>query len=55
MLAYTVLEFIQLEASAKTFIFPAEENQFMESNIFNNAPVRPIAIAMNTNPALSGS
>ena len=57
MLAYTRLEFNCLETLAKTFIIPARQNQFIQENIFNNAPVRRIAIAMNTNSAsaLTGS
>ena len=51
MLAYTPLEFNSLETPAKTFIIPARKNQFIQENIFSNAPVRRIAIAMNTNSA----
>ena len=40
---------------AKTFIIPARQNQFIQENIFNNAPVRRIAIAMNTNSAFNRS
>ena len=40
---------------AKTFIIPARQNQFIQENIFNNAPIRRIAIAMNTNSAFTGS
>ena len=32
-----------------------KKNQFIQENIFNNAPVRRIAIAMNTNSAFTGS
>ena len=39
----------------KTFIIPARQNQFIQQNIFNKAPVRRIAIAMNTNSAFTGS
>ena len=43
---------IQLsETLAKIFIMPARQKQFMQEN---NAPVRGIAIAMNTNPAFTG-
>ena len=38
-----------------SFIIPARQNQFFHENIFNNAPVRRIAIAMNTNSAFTGS
>ena len=55
MLAHTPLEFNHLETLAKTFIIPAGQNQFIQRNIFNNAPVRRIAIAMNTNSAITGS
>ena len=44
-----------METLAETFIFPARQNQFIQENIFNNAPVRRIAIAMNTNSAFTGS
>ena len=44
-----------METLAKTFILPARQNQFIQENIFNNAPVRRIAIAMNTNSAFTGS
>ena len=55
MLAYTPVEFNYLETLAKAFIIPARQNQFTQENIFNNAPVRRIAIAMNTNSAFTGS
>ena len=54
MLAYTPVEFNYLETLAKTFIVPARQKQFIQENIFNNAPVRRIALAMNTNSAFSG-
>ena len=54
-LAYTPVEFNYLETLAKIFIIPARQNQFIQENIFNNAPVRRIAIAMNTNSAFTGS
>ena len=44
MLACTPVEFNYLETLAKTFIIPARQNQFIQENIFNNAPVRRIAI-----------
>ena len=55
MLAYTPVEFNYLETLAKTFIIPARQNQFIQENIFNNAPVRRIAFAMNANSAFTGS
>ena len=54
MLAYTPVEINYLETLAKTFIIPARQSQFIQENIFNNAAVRRIAIAMNTNFAFTG-
>ena len=51
MLAYAPY----LETLAKIFIIPARQNQFIQVNIFNNAPIRRVAIAMNTNSAFTGS
>ena len=45
MLPYTPVEFNYLETLAKIFIIPPRQNQFIQENIFNNAPVRRIAIA----------
>ena len=55
MLAYAPVECKYLETLAKTFIIPARQNQFIQENIFNNAPIRRVAIAMNTNSAFTGS
>ena len=55
MLAYAPVEYNYLETSAKIFIIPARQNQFFQENIFNNAPIRRIANAMNTNSAFNGS
>ena len=55
MLAYASVEYNYLETLAKTFIIPARQNQFIQENIFNNAPIRRVAIAMNTNSAFTGS
>ena len=46
MLAYSPIEYNYLETLAKTFIIPARQNQFIQENIFNNAPIRRIAIAV---------
>ena len=54
MLAYTPVRFTYLETLAKTFIIPARQNQFLQENIFTNAPLRQVAIAMNTNSAFTG-
>ena len=48
ILAYTPVQFNSLETLAKIFVIPATQNQFIQENVFNNAPVRRIAIAMNT-------
>ena len=43
-----------METIARTFIIPSRLNQFMQEIIFNNAPMRRIAVAMNTNSDLAG-
>ena len=55
MFAYAPVEYNYLETLAKTFIIPARQNQFNQENIFNNAPIRRVASAMNTNSASTGS
>ena len=55
MLAYASVEYNYLETLAKTFIKPARQNQFIPENISNNASIRRVAIAMNTNSAFTGS
>ena len=55
MLAYAPVEYNYLETLAKTFIIPARQIQLIQENIFNNAPIRRVAIAMNTNSAFTGS
>ena len=55
MLAYVPAEYNYLETLAKTFIILARQNQFIQGNIFNNAPIRRVAIAMNTNSVFTGS
>ena len=54
-LAYAPVEYNYLETLAKTFIIPAKQNQFIQENIFNSAPIRRVAIAKNTNSAFTGS
>ena len=54
MLAYIPVDFNYLETLAKTFVIPVRRNQFIQENILNNAPVRRIAITMNTNSAFTG-
>ena len=55
MLAYTPVEFNYLETLAETFVIPARQNQFIQKNNFNNAPVSRIPFAMNTSSAMTGS
>ena len=55
MVAYSPLEFNYLETLANAFIIAAGGNQFIREDLFNNVPVRWIAIAMNTNYAVIGS
>ena len=43
-----------METITHTFIIPSGQNQFIQENFFNNAPIRRIAIAMNTNSAFTG-
>ena len=43
-----------METIARTFIIPSGQNQFIHENVFNNAPIRRVAIAMNTNSAFTG-
>ena len=54
-LAYAPVEYNYLETLAKTFIITARQNQFIQENIFNNAPIRRVEIGMNTNSAFTGS
>ena len=49
------MAFNYLETIAKTFIILARQNQLNRENIFNKAPNRRIAIAMNTNSAFTQS
>ena len=44
-----------METIARTFIIPSRQNQFIQENIFNNAPIRRVAVEMNTNSAVAGS
>ena len=55
MLAYAPVEYNYLQTLAKTFIIPSRQKQFIQENLFNNAPTRRVAIAMNTNCAFIGS
>ena len=53
--AYAPVEYSYMETLAKTYIIPARQNQFNQGNIFNNAHIGRIAIAMNSNSAFTGS
>ena len=55
MLAYTIVEFNYFETLARIFIIPARQNHFIQEKILNNAPVRLVAIAMDTNSVFTGS
>ena len=55
MPASAPVEYNYLETLAKTFIIRARQNHFIQENIFNNAAIRRVAIAMNTNSAFTGS
>ena len=54
-LAYAPVEYNYMETLVKTFIIPARQNQFIQENKINNAPIRRIAVAMNSNSAFTGS
>ena len=43
-----------METIARRFIIPSGQNQFIREKVFNKAPIRKIAIAMNTNSAFRG-
>ncbi len=47
--------YIFTDIRSKTFIIPANQDQFIRENVFNNDPIRRIAIAMNKNADFSGS
>ena len=42
------------ETIARTFIILSGQNHFMQENVFNNAPIRTIAFAINRNSAFIG-
>ena len=55
LLAYATVEYTYWETLAKNFIIPAKQNQLIQENIFNDAPIRRVAIAMNKNSAFTGT
>ena len=44
-----------METIARNFSIPSRQNHFIRENDFNNAPIRRIAVAMNTKSAAAGS
>ena len=54
-LAYAPVEYNYMETLAKTYIIPARQNQIIQEKIFNNAPIRRIAFALNSNSAFTVS
>ena len=54
-IAYAPVEYNYMETLAKTYTIPAQQSQIFQQNIFNNAPVRRITIAVTSNPAFTGS
>ena len=55
MLAFAPVECNHLEFLTEKLIIPARQNQFIREKIFINAPIRRVAIAMNTDTAFTGS
>ena len=47
--------YIYMETIARTFIIPPRQNQFILEFIFISAPIRRVAVAMNTISAAAGS
>ena len=42
-----------MATTARTFIIPSGQNQFIQENVFNNSPIGRIAIALTTNSAFT--
>ena len=55
LIVYAPAEYNCLETLAEVCIMLARQNQLIQENIFNKAPIRRVAVAMNTNSALTGS
>ena len=55
MPAYAPVEYNYMETLAETFIIPSSQNEFIQENLFTNAPIRRIALPMNTSSAFTGS
>ena len=43
------------ENISRTVIIPSRQTQFIQENLFNNIPIRRVAIPMNTSSAVAGS
>ena len=52
---HAAVVFNYLETLPKTFVITARQNQFIQENIFSNAPIRLIAFAMTKNSAFTQS
>ena len=48
-------QYSYMETVARTFIVPSRQNQFIQENIFNNAPIGRVAVAVNANSTVAGS
>ena len=46
--------YIFMKTIARTFFISSGQNQFIQEKVFNNVPIRRIAIAMNTNSPFTG-
>ena len=55
MLVHSRVDYIYLETLEKTLNFPARRIQFIQENVFKNAPVQHNAVAMDKYTALTGS
>ena len=44
-----------METIARTFMILSRRNQFIQEKVFNNAPIRKIALAMKTKSVVAGS
>ena len=54
-LLYAPVVYNYMETLAETHNITARQNQFIQENFFNNAPIRRIAIAVNSNSTFTGS
>ena len=47
--------YIFMGTVTRTLIIPSGQNQYIQENVFNNAPIRQVAIAMKSNSAFTGN